>query len=44
MKENLDLKVIARISSGFTEKFGIPRQSGLAKTKVEIVFEPEDGE
>ncbi len=41
MKENLDLKVIARISSGFTEKFGIPRQSGLAKTKAEIVFEPE---
>ena len=41
MKENQELKVIARISSGFTEKFGIPRQSGLAKTKAEIVFEPE---
>lgn len=41
MTENQELKVIARISSGFTEKFGIPRQSGLAKTKAEIVFEPE---
>lgn len=41
MNENLDLKVIARVASGFTEKFGIPRQSGLADTKAEIVFEPE---
>lgn len=41
MKDNLDLKIIARISSGFTEKFGIPRQSGLADTRAEIVFEPE---
>lgn len=41
MKENLELKIIARISSGFTDKFGIPRQSGLADTKAEIVFEPE---
>ena len=37
----MELKVIAKITSGFTEKFGIPRQSGLADTKAEIIFEPE---
>lgn len=35
------LKVIARIRSDFTTKFGIPRQSGLAEVRSEIVFEPE---
>ena len=37
----MELKVIAKITSGFTEKFGIPRQSGLADTKAKIIFEPE---
>ncbi len=38
----MELKVIARIKNDFTEKFGIPRQSGIANTvKSEIVFEPQ---
>lgn len=37
----MELKVIAKISTGFTEKFGIPRQSGLVDTKAKIIFEPE---
>ncbi len=37
----MDLKIIARIKTDFTEKFGIPRQSGIAKTRAKIVFEPE---
>ncbi|MCI5752615.1 MAG: tRNA (N6-threonylcarbamoyladenosine(37)-N6)-methyltransferase TrmO [Oscillospiraceae bacterium] len=35
------MKIIARIHSPFPEKFGIPRQSGLALTCADIVFEPE---
>lgn len=35
------LTVIAHIHTDFPAKFGIPRQSGLADTKAEIVFEPE---
>jgi tRNA-Thr(GGU) m(6)t(6)A37 methyltransferase TsaA len=36
------MKIIARIRTDFTSKFGIPRQSGLVKTlKSVIVFEPE---
>lgn len=37
----MELKVIAKISTDFKEKFGIPRQSGIAKTVGKIVFEPE---
>ena len=37
----MELKVIAKISTDFKEKFGIPRQSGIAKTAGKIVFEPE---
>ena len=37
----MELKVIARIRTVFKEKFGIPRQSGLAKTIGKIVFEKE---
>lgn len=37
----MELKVIARIRTDFPEKFGIPRQSGLAETKAQIVFEEE---
>lgn len=37
----MDLKIIARVKSDFPEKFGIPRQSGLAQVKAQIVFEPE---
>lgn len=37
-----DVKVIARIYNDFTEKFGIPRQSGiLEELSSTIVFEPE---
>lgn len=39
--EALKLNVIARIYTDFPEKFGVPRQSGLADTKGVIVFEPE---
>jgi tRNA-Thr(GGU) m(6)t(6)A37 methyltransferase TsaA len=38
----MELKVIAHIRTDMPEKFGIPRQSGLAKNlKGTIVFEPE---
>ena len=36
------MKIIARIHNDYKEKFGIPRQSGLAESLVsKIVFEPE---
>ncbi|MBE6571658.1 MAG: tRNA (N6-threonylcarbamoyladenosine(37)-N6)-methyltransferase TrmO [Ruminococcaceae bacterium] len=35
------IKIIARISSVFSEKFGIPRQSGLAGNISRIIFEEE---
>ena len=36
------MKIIARIKTDFKEKFGIPRQSGIAEGLVaRIVFEPE---
>ncbi len=37
----MELKVIARIHTAFKEKFGIPRQSGIADTVGKIVFEKE---
>lgn len=36
-----EIKIIAHIENDFTEKFGIPRQSGLADTISKIIFEPE---
>ena len=42
MEEQHAMKVIARIRSDFTEKFGIPRQSGLVDAlESTVVFEPE---
>ena len=42
MSETSELKLIAHIRSDFSEKFGIPRQSGLVEElKATIVFEPE---
>ena len=38
--ESLTLKKIAHIENGFDSKFGIPRQSGLAKVESTVVFEP----
>lgn len=36
----MELKIIAKIHNGFSEKFGIPRQSGIADEVIsEIVFE-----
>lgn len=35
------MKIIAHIETDFPEKFGIPRQSGLAETTARIVFEKE---
>lgn len=35
------MKIIARIYTVFKEKFGIPRQSGIARCTGRIVFEPE---
>jgi tRNA-Thr(GGU) m(6)t(6)A37 methyltransferase TsaA len=38
----MDMKIIARIHSDFSEKFGIPRQSGLVEAlKADLIFEPE---
>ena len=42
MSDSFNIKKIAEIRNGFSEKFGIPRQSGLCETvKSEIIFEPE---
>lgn len=35
------MKIIARIYTDYKEKFGIPRQSGLVKSRGRIVFQPE---
>ncbi len=35
------MEIIAHIRSPFKEKFGIPRQSGLAELPAQIVFEPK---
>lgn len=38
----MEIKPIARIQTDFSEKFGVPRQAGLAPSLTgEIVFEPE---
>ena len=40
--ENVNIRVIARMRSDFSSKFGIPRQSGLVEElRSTIVFEPE---
>lgn len=36
-----NLKVIAHIYNDYTEKFGIPRQSGIIDIESKIIFEPE---
>ena len=36
----MEMRIIARISTPFDEKFGVPRQSGLVDTASKIVFEP----
>lgn len=42
MPQEFSMKVIARIHSDFTSKFGVPRQSGLVDAlEATIVFEPE---
>lgn len=42
MSDTFTLRVIARMHSDFTTKFGIPRQSGLvSEQRGEIVFEPD---
>ena len=42
MPETHTIQVIARIKTDFSEKFGIPRQSGLVQDcKALVVFEPE---
>lgn len=41
MNESQELRIIARLRSDFTGKFGIPRQSGLADSLESfVVFEP----
>lgn len=37
----MELNVIAHIHTDFPEKFGVPRQSGLADTRAQIIFDPE---
>lgn len=40
--EKVEFRVIAHIENDYKEKFGIPRQSGLAESVIsKIVFEPE---
>lgn len=42
MSDIFSMKVIARIKSDFTTKFGVPRQSGLVDSaKAKIIFERE---
>ena len=42
MATGITMEIIARIQSDFTEKFGIPRQSGLVDSvQAAVVFEPE---
>ena len=36
----MEVKIIAHMRTEFPEKFGIPRQSGLAATRGTVVFEP----
>lgn len=36
-----EMKIIGHVVTGFSEKFGVPRQSGLVETKAAIVLEPE---
>mgnify|MGYP004660381417 FL=1 len=38
--ETRAMQVIARVHTPFAEKFGVPRQSGLAPTAGQIIFEP----
>lgn len=41
-EEGRRMKVIARVHSDFSSKFGIPRQSGLVKElRAQIIFEPK---
>lgn len=37
----MEIEIIAHIENDFTEKFGIPRQSGLCDLPSRIVFEPK---
>lgn len=37
----MNIEPIARIENDFTEKFGIPRQSGICELHSKIVFEPK---
>lgn len=42
MQDTFPLRVIARIESDFPTKYGIPRQSGMARElRARIIFEPE---
>lgn len=41
MDAELLIKPIAYVYSDFADKFGVPRQSGLAQTEGVLVFEPE---
>ena len=42
MAESFEMRIIARVRSDFSTKFGVPRQSALAEELVSrLVFEPE---
>lgn len=41
MYDSPEMKFIARIENDYEEKFGIPRQAGVADGLARIVFEPE---
>lgn len=42
MSQEYSMRVIARVRSDFSSKFGVPRQSGLVEAlESTLVFEPE---
>ena len=41
MNDKVEMRVIARVRTPFAEKFGVPRQSGLAPAQGTVIFEPD---
>ena len=40
-RKSMNIQPIGHIKCDFSEKFGIPRQSGLVETSARIIFEPK---
>ena len=41
MNDKVEMRVIAHVRTPFAEKFGVPRQSGLAPAQGTVIFEPD---